>query len=71
MLHKISAGRREVGDNSFLLEFRARMLSSSPRMLFLRRSMLQSMIPRVSSNGSPAAHGVLVFPGEKTFGFLI
>ena len=64
MLHKISAGRREMGDNSFLRDFRARMLSS-------RRAMSRSMILRISSNGSPAEHEVLVSSGEKTIGFLI
>ena len=63
ILHKISAGRQEIRDNSFLRDFRARMLSS-------RREMLQSMILRVTSNGSPAEHEVtvvfkLVSSGEK------
>ena len=53
MLHNISAGRREMGDNSFLRDFRARMLSS-------RRAMSRSMILRISSNGLPAEHEVLV-----------
>ena len=55
MLHKISAGRREIGDSSFLRDFRARILSS-------RRAMSRSMIPRVTSGGSPAE---LASSGEK------
>ena len=62
MLHKISTGRREMGDNSFLRDFRARMLSS-------RRAMLRSMILRVSFNGSPAEPKVLVSSGEKSIEF--
>ena len=61
MLHKISAGRREIGDNSFLRDFRARMLSS-------RRAMSRSMILRATSNGSTAEHVVLVSSGEKQLG---
>jgi hypothetical protein len=64
MLHRTSTGRREMGDNSFLRDFRDRMLSS-------RRAMSRSMILRITSNGSPAEHGVLVSSGEKTIGFLI
>ena len=57
MLHKISAGRREIGDNSFLRDFRTRMLSS-------RRAMSRSMILRITSNanGSPAEHEVFKLP---------
>jgi hypothetical protein len=53
MLHRSSTGRREMGDNSFLRDFKARMLSS-------RRAMLRSIILRVSSSESPAEHKVLV-----------
>ena len=63
-LHKISTGRREIGDNSFLRDFRARILSS-------RRAISRSMILRIASNGSPVEHEVLVGSGEKTIGFLI
>ena len=70
MSHKISVGERlgEIGDNSFLQDFRTRILSS-------RRAMSRSMILRVTvtSNGSPAKHEVLVSKssGEKTIRFLI
>ena len=64
MLHKISAGRREIGDNSFLRAFRARMLSS-------RRAMSQSMILRFTSNGSQVEYEVLTSSAEKTIAFLI
>lgn len=64
IVHKISAGRREIGDNSFLRDFRARMLSS-------RRAMSRSMILRATSNGSRAEHEVLVSSEEETIGFLI
>ena len=64
MLHMISAGRREVGDNSFLWDFKARMLSS-------RRAISRSMILRVLSNGLPVEDRVLILPGKKTIGFLI
>ena len=64
MLHKISTGRREMGDNSFLRDFKARMLSS-------RRAMLRSIILRVSSNESPAEYNILVSSGEKTIEFQI
>ena len=57
MLHNISVGRREIGDNSFLRDFRARMLSS-------RRAMSRSMILHAASDGSPAEHEVLVSSGE-------
>ena len=63
MLHKISAGRQEVGDNSFLRDFKTWMLSS-------RQAILQSMILHISSNRSPTELGVLVSSGEKTIGFL-
>ena len=53
MLHKISAGRREMEDNSFRRDFRARMFSSRPEMS-------RSMILRITSNGSPVEHEVLV-----------
>ena len=59
MLHKISAGRGDMGDSSFLRDFKARMLSS-------RRAISRSMILRVTSNGSQAEHEVLVSSGEKT-----
>ena len=62
MLHKISAGRREIGDNSFLRDFRARMLSS-------RWAMSRSMILRIASNGSPAEHEVLVSSGKRHLDF--
>jgi hypothetical protein len=62
MLHKISAGRREIGDNSFLRDFKARMLSS-------RRAMSRSMILRATSNGSSAEHEVLVSSGRKQLEF--
>ena len=54
-----------MGDNSFLREFRARMLSS--------RSILGPMILRDPSNGSPAKRKVLVSSEseEKSIGFLI
>ena len=66
ILHKISAGKREMGDNSFLRDFRARMLSC-------RWTISRSMILRISSNESPAdsEHEVLVSPKEKTLEFLI
>ena len=64
ILHKISTGRREIGDNSFLRDLRARMLSS-------RRAMSRSMILRIWSNESPAEDEVLVSSGEKTIEFLI
>ena len=66
MLHKTSVGRREMGDNSFLRDFRARMLS-------FRRAMLRSMIVCASptGNGTPAEHKPLGSSGEKTVGFLI
>jgi hypothetical protein len=48
MVHIISGGRREIGDNSFLRDFRARMLSSS-------RAMSRSMILRATSNGPQEA----------------
>ena len=48
-----------MGDNSFLRDFRARMLSS-------RRAMSRSMILRLSSNKSPAEYEVLASSGEKT-----
>ena len=64
ILHKISTGRREIGDSSFLRDFRARMLSS-------RRAMSRSMILRIASNGSPVEHKVLVASGETIIGFLI
>ena len=63
MLHKISTGRQEMGDNSFLRDFRTRMLS-------FRRAMSRSMILRISSNRSPAKREILVSSGEKTIGFL-
>ena len=63
MLHKISVGRREMGDNSFLRDFRARILSS-------KRRMLRSIILRSSSNGPPAEHKLLETSGEKKIGFL-
>ena len=63
ILHKISTGRREIGDNSFLRDFRARMLSS--------RSMLGSMILRDSCIGSPSKRKVLVSSGEKSIRILI
>ena len=59
MLHKISVGRREIEDNSFLRDFRTRILSS-------RRAMSRSMTLRVTSNESPAEHEVMVSSGEKT-----
>ena len=58
MLHKVSAGRREMGDNSFLRDFRARMLSP-------RWAMSRSMILRVTSNGSQAEHEVLVLSEDN------
>ena len=66
MLHKISVGRREMGDNPFLRDFRARMFSC-------RRAISRSMILRISSNGLPAdsEHEVLVSPEEKALEFLI
>ena len=64
MLHKISVGSREMGDSSFLRDFRSRMLSS-------KRAMLRSMILRFSSNGSPAELKLLESSEEKTIGFLI
>ena len=64
MLHKSSAGRREIGDNSFLRDFRDRMLSS-------RRAISRSMVLRATSNGSPVEHEMLVSSGEETIGFLI
>ena len=63
MLHSISTGRREIGNNSFLRDLGARMLSS-------RRAMSRSMI-RIWANGSLAEHEVLVSSGEKMIGFLI
>jgi hypothetical protein len=51
-----------MGDNSFLLDFKARMLSS-------RRAMLRSIILRFSSNGSPSEHKVLVSSEEKRLDF--
>ena len=59
MLHKISAGRREMRDNSFLRDFRARMLSSS-------RAISRSMILRISSFGSPAEYEAWVLSGKRT-----
>ena len=53
-----------MGDNSFLRDFKARMLSS-------RRAISRSMMVRNTSNGSQAEHEVLVSSGEKTIGFLI
>ena len=64
MLHNISTGRREIGANSFLRDFRARMLSS-------RRAISRSMILRVSANGSLVEYEVLVSSGEKAIEFLI
>ena len=64
MLHKISIRRREMGDNSFLRDFKARIFSS-------RRAMSRSMILRVTSNGSPAKHEVSVSSMENTIGFLV
>ena len=60
ILHKISVGRREMVDNSFLRDFRTRMLSC-------RRAISRSMILSISSNGSPAdsEHEVLVSSAEK------
>ena len=57
MLHRISAGRREMRDNSFLRDFRAWPLSS-------RRAMLRLMILRVTSNG-PAAYEAFVLSGKR------
>jgi hypothetical protein len=51
-----------MGDNSFLRDFKTRMLSS-------RRAMLRSIILRFSSNGPPAEHKVLVSSGEKQLDF--
>jgi hypothetical protein len=62
MLHNISAGRREMGDNSFLRDFRARMLSS-------RRAISWSMILRAISDGSPA-EGIGEKQLDSRFGFL-
>ena len=65
MLHNISTGRREIGANSFLRDFRARMFSS-------RRAISRSMILRVSANGSLVEYEVvLVSSGEKVIEFLI
>ena len=65
MLHKISIRRREMGDNSFLRDFKARIFSS-------RRAMSRSMILCITSNGSPAAseRAVLVSSdsGERKLG---
>ena len=52
MLHNISAGRREIGTDSFLRDFRARIISSISRMPW--------SIMRVTSNGSPAEHEVVM-----------
>ena len=60
MLHNISAGRREMGNNLFLQDLRTRIPSESSR-----RAMSQSMILRITSNGSPAEHEALVSFGEK------
>jgi hypothetical protein len=49
-----------MGDNSFLRDFKARMLSS-------RRTMLRSIILRFSSSDSEPAET----SGEKTIGFEI
>ena len=52
-----------MADNSFLQDFRIRMLSS-------RWAMSRSIILRFSI-GLPAEHKILVLTGEKTIGFQI
>ena len=68
ILHKLSEGRREIGDSWFLRDFCDRILSS-------RRAMSWSMILRIKSSGSPLAvepEVLLVSSGKNTIqvGFL-
>lgn len=54
MLHKISVGGREMGDNSFLRNFRARILFQMGNVAVDDTTHLRS-----------AEHEILVSPGEK------